>query len=700
VALWLVRANAATVAAASEQDAAVIAFSRLEDLDGVDSVEAVTARVHDAYPGRDAATLASWAAGIWSFVGEIRDGDLIAMPVSDDGPVRFGRVQGEYRYVPAAPAAARHQRPVTWLRDVAPDDLEAPLAAALNSAEREIPVSRVSNAAPTVAAADPAAETEKGGFGRRKFLVGALGAATAAAAAGVLRPWDSSSSSSHPAAAKAKRGSRSSRTPASSSNRSGSSIYANWVREENAKPGTSSWNLNNGGTNQIEGYANTVSAQRGDTLTMYVSTDAPTFTAQAFRMGYYQGQGGRLIWTSATLPGTRQALPSVTPGVNMVDAGWTPSFQLPITSQFPPGVYLVKLQGSDGFQHHIPFTVRDDSSNAAYLVQNSVTSWQAYNEWGGYSLYYGTQGRARDFAHRARIVSFDRPYDKGDGSSDFLGLEHPLIMLMEQMGLDVTYTTDVDVHQNPALLTNHRSFWSLGHDEYWSLAMRNGAEAARDAGVNLAFLGANAAFRQIRYEPSANGPNRHQVCYKSAAEDPMARVNGPLTTVNWRDAPVSRPESIMIGQQYESNPVNADLVFVDPSAWMFANTGIQAGTRIAVGVGSEYDRYYPSQAGPHNVQIVAHSPLVCNGRPSFADMTYYTALSGAGVFASGSIYWITKLSQPGPNSDNNPLAVAVTKNLLTAFGAGPAGERYPSVANYEQIAGSGTPTPPPVQASA
>ena len=696
MALWLVRAAAGHAAAAVDQDAAVLGFTPLEDLEGVDSLAAVTARVHDAYPHAAPATRATWAAGIWSFVHDIHEGDLIAMPTSDDGPVRFGRVRGAYCYVAAAPIECRHQRPVEWLREVAPAELEAPLVAALDAADRQLPVSRVLSAAPTLDADPPDAHPVLGALGRRKFLVGALGAAAAAAAAGVLRPWDTSSG--HPTTRRATP--KASRTPSSSSDGSGSSIYANWVRAENAKPGTSSWNLDNGGTNQIEGYASAVSAQQGDTLAMYVSTQAPTFTAQAFRMGYYQGQGGRLIWSSPTLPGSRQALPSTTPGTNMVDAGWTPAFQLPITPQFPPGVYLVKLQGSDGFQHHIPFTVRDDASNAAYLVQNSVTSWQAYNEWGGYSLYYGVQGRGKDFAHRARVVSFDRPYDKGDGSSDFLGLEHPLIMLMEQMGLDVTYTTDVDVHQNPALLTNHRSFWSLGHDEYWSTAMRDGAEAARDAGVNLAFLGANAAFRQIRYEPSATGPNRYQVCYKSAAEDPVARITPALTTVNWRDAPVSRPESIMIGQQYESNPVNADLVFVDPSAWIFAGTGIQAGTRIAVGVGSEYDRYYPEQAGPHNVQILAHSPLVCNNRPSFADMTYYSTPSGAGVFASGSIYWITKLSQPGPGSDYNPLAVAVTKNLLTTFGAGPAGERYPSVPNYEQVAGVGAAAPPTVQASA
>ncbi len=701
MALWLVHADAAQVAAAEDHDAVFLAFSPVGDLSGAELLDEVRDWLGEAYPHAPSETIGVWAQGLWSFVHDVADGDLAAMPLPDQGPVRFGRVRGDYRYVEDAPPGRRHERPVRWLRDVERADLDPPLVQALRASNRQAPIARIVAGADAVEEqVGAAAADESHGMGRRKFLVGALGAATAAAAVGILRPWDSSSS---PAVSKARpkdqlRG----KLGGAGSSNSGSSIYADWVRTENAKAGTTNWTLSNGGTNQIEGYASAVSAVHGETLDLYVSCQAPTFTAEAYRMGYYQGNGARLVWQSVNLPGTNQPLPSKVPGTNTVTAGWTPSFQLPITTQFPPGVYLVKLQSSTGFQHHIPFTIRDDSSDAKYLVQNSVTSWQAYNQWGGYSLYYGLNGRGQDYANRARVVSFDRPYDKGDGSSDFLGLELPLIMLMESMGLDVTYTTDVDVHQNPSVLLQHKSYWSLGHDEYWSTEMRDGAEAARDAGVNLAFLGSNAAFRQIRFEPSLAGPNRLQVCYKDAAEDPMSRVNPALTTVNWREPPLNRPESLMIGQQYESNPVNADMVFVDPSAWMFQRTGVQAGSRIPIGVGSEYDRYYPSQQGPQNVQILAHSPLVCQGRSSFGDMTYYSALSGAGVFASGSIYWITKLTPASfPNSPYNAFAVAITKNVLQVFGAGPAGEKYPSVSNYEQIAsGAGNGQQPTIPNSA
>jgi hypothetical protein len=257
--------------------------------------------------------------------------------------------------------------------------------------------------------------------------------------------------------------------------------------------------------------------------------------------------------------------------------------------------------------------------------------------------------------------------------------------MMEQLGLDVTYITDVDTHARPQLLQNHKMWFSLGHDEYWSKEMRDGVEGARDKGVNLAFLGANAAFRQIRFEPSALGPNRHEVCYKSASEDPARTSTPALTTINWRDAPLNRPESQMIGQQYECNPVNADMVIADPTAWVFAGANVKAGQRLTAAVGSEYDRYDPNQQGPKNVQLFTHSPVVCHGRPSIANMTYYTAPSGAGVFSTGTIVWITKLTPPGAGSPYDPVAVQVTKNVLAAFGAGPAGQRHPSTPNYDAV---------------
>jgi len=650
---------------------AVVGWADTGDVSDAADRGAVRERLAVAYPTAPGDAIDSWADQLWAFVHGIGEGDMVAMRLGRQSEVAFGRVTGPYRYDAGAPENRRHQRPVGWIRQVEWASLEPALRAELQS-----PAAVYRLRDPGSALVDP--EPPGRHLSRRAFVGAGAAAAAAAAIAAIWRPWDSSSSPTARHTISSRGGDGSSGVSSSPNG-----PVAQWVKDENAKPGTTAWNVINGGKpGDLEGYASVVSAQRGETVTLYVSTIAPTFHVEAYRMGWYKGAGGRFIWRSAEMPGKKQAAPTLTPGTNMTEAHWDPSLKVTIDNQYPPGVYLFRLVGSNGVQQLVPLTVRDDASTATYVVQNSVTSWQAYNDWAGYNLYNGANGA---YATRARVVSFDRPYARGDGQADFLGLEFPLIMMMEQLGLDVTYITDVDTHTRPQLLANHKMWFSLGHDEYWSKEMRDGVEGARDKGVNLAFLGANAAFRQIRFEPSAIGPNRHQVCYKSASEDPIHATNPVLTTVNWRDAPVSRPESQMIGQQYECNPVNADMVVVDPTAWVFNGTGVKGGQKLPNAVGSEYDRFDPAQSGPKAVQIFAHSPVVCHGRPSFADMTYYTAPSGAGVFSTGTIVWITKLTPPGPNSPNDAVAIQVTKNVIAAFGTGPAAHQHPVAPNYDAV---------------
>lgn len=479
---------------------------------------------------------------------------------------------------------------------------------------------------------------------------------------------------------------------------------AGWVKAENARPGTTNWLV--GGQqapHDIEGFASVVSAVPGDKVTLFVNTAASSFHVEAYRMGWYQGLGGRLVWVSPETPGVRQPAASFISATNTVECHWSPSMSFDVTQAWPTGTYLLKLVGSGGEQQYVPLTVRDDSSQAAYVIQNSVTTWQAYNLWGNYSLYYGPSpgGGGQTYSTRSRMVSFDRPYplDWGNGSADFLGNEYPLVMLAEKLGLDVAYWTDVDLHQSANLLLAHKALLSLGHDEYWSPAMRAGATAARDAGVNLAFLGANACYRRIRFDASPVGPNRHQICYKVASEDPLYGVDNAVVTANWPDPPDANPESSLIGDMYQSNPVNASLVVADASSWLFRGTGAQNGDSIPNTVGSEYDGYDPNAPTPSNIQLLAHSPVRARGVPGFSDVSWYSAPSGAGVFASGTNWWISKLSNapllpaillPGPF----PAAVTnevteMTGNLMAVIGSGPAARSYPSTPNWQSFYGQG-----------
>jgi hypothetical protein len=447
--------------------------------------------------------------------------------------------------------------------------------------------------------------------------------------------------------------------------------HAGWIVAENRRPGTTDWRIPHSAHGGIEGYADRVSAVRGDHVELYVSTRAARFHVEAYRIGYYAGLGGRLVWRSRPVEGTRGRDPVLLRRTNTIVARWPASMRFRVTRAWVQGDYLLKLVSADGDQSYIPLTIRNDSSTAALVVQNAVTTWQAYNRWGGYSLYDGPRG---SFADRSRMVSFDRPYEGHRGAAAFPWMEQPLVTLVERYGMDVTYQTDVDLHKHPGRLLHHRALVTLGHDEYWSSAMRDGALAARTAGVNIAFLGGNTAYRHVRFEPSALGRDRHLVCYKIAREDPLFGVKDKQVTSNWRDPPVPRPESVLLGGFYRCGGVYASLVVSDPGAWIFDGTNLPAGARLPGVVRYEVDNVDPRVPTPDTIEILAHSPVSCFGSPDFADMTYYTTTSGAGVFNAGDQGWMDSLRCLGPvrAPSCNGLVSRITRNVLAGLASGPA----------------------------
>ncbi|HKA83636.1 MAG TPA: N,N-dimethylformamidase beta subunit family domain-containing protein [Acidimicrobiales bacterium] len=466
-----------------------------------------------------------------------------------------------------------------------------------------------------------------------------------------------------------------------------------FIRNENALTGSRDWTIPDGDARPrgIEGFADRVSAEAGDVVRLFVRTTAPTFRAVAYRTGFYAGLGARRIWESGIVRAARQPEPVVQRPTRTVDcSGWSPSLAMTVDEHWPPGQYLIKLMPASGSASYVPLVIRDDQRRSDVLVISDVTTAQAYNAWGGHSLYADESG---DPSRRATVVSFDRPYGNGWAQvGPILGDTFEVAMLIESLGLDVTYTTSIDQHRRPGLMGNHRVIVSGAHDEYYSLEMRNGLEAARDRGVNIVFLGANAVYRRIRFEDSRLGHARRQINYRSAAADPLNGVDPRRVTTSWRQPPAARPERSLTGTYYEGNEsgLTAPMVIVDATAWMFEGTNVTQGQQWPATVREEYDRVMPGAPTPPQIQVLAHSPLVCRGRRSFSDMAYYTTPSGAGVFNAGTLQFEQRLGPLGspqvidakhPDQQIRKLIA----NVITEFSRGPAGRTHPARPNLERL---------------
>jgi len=477
-------------------------------------------------------------------------------------------------------------------------------------------------------------------------------------------------------------------------------VGAAWVVAENQRPGTGAWQITGAQTaTGIMGYADHVDATSGQVVTLRVSTTAPSFHVEAYRMGYYQALGARLVWRSAQLPGAVQAACPVAPGINMVQCSWLAALRLTVTDRWVQGQYLLKLVGSAGQQSYVPLDVWDPASHAAYVVMTGVLTDQVFNSFGGYDLYQGATACAADeypCSTRSRVVSFDRPYDNGEesGAGGYLSLCYPLTRLAERDGLDVTYWSDITLAEHGNLAVRHHLLISPGHDEEWSQSMRASTVAAAHAGVNLAFLGASAVLRKVRLRASPLGPDRQVVNYRDPTADPLYGVDDTRVSQNdWAQAPAHMPASTLVGASYIGYDHTSvkPLVVSNASSWLFAGTSLVDGSTVPGVVAGDIQAYARSARGnPPGVEILAHSPVDIVGHPDrrFADTTYYTmASSGAGVFDTGAIGWIPSLAPCPASTTACPALVmgALTANLLRITGSGPAGLRYPSVANWQQL---------------
>ena len=369
----------------------------------------------------------------------------------------------------------------------------------------------------------------------------------------------------------------------------------NDIVEENRLPGDppTEWDINGWGDPTIQGFGHDISINRGETIFFKIKTDSTDYRIDIYRMGYYGGMGARRIDTiepSVKLP-QHQPEGLRDEATHLYDCGnWavSASWQAPLDAT--SGIYFARLvrQDSDpaswradnsqespaerplasphaygALGHgrlanalreprasHIYFVVRHDNSNSDIIFQTSDTTWQAYNQYGGYCTYGRVNpGNPRGIGipPRAYKVSYNRPLKTRDyrAVNMVFNAEYPCVRWLEANGYDVAYFSGVDSARRGEEIRKHRLFLSVGHDEYWSLEQRRHVEAARDAGVHLAFFSGNEVFWKTRWEPSIDGeqvPHRTLVTYKETHDNAKIDPVADVWTGTWRDSRPFNPE--------------------------------------------------------------------------------------------------------------------------------------------------------------
>jgi Bacterial Ig domain len=458
----------------------------------------------------------------------------------------------------------------------------------------------------------------------------------------------------------------------------------NKIVTENSQAGApaSEWDILGTDDGSIEGFATEMSVNLGETVHFKINTAAIAYRLDIYRMGFYAGNGARKVATIRPAVGLPQFQP---PGLSnptgLLDCGnWAVSASWSVPTDAVSGIYFAKLVREDGnpSASHIFFVVRDDDSDSALLFQTSDTTWQAYNTYGA-SLYIGGPG-PRGGAYK---VSYNRPITTRKTTPEdwVFNAEYPMVRWLEANGFDVNYCSGVDTDRFGDTILQHKVLLSVGHDEYWSAQQRANVEAARDAGVHLAFLSGNEVFWKTRWEESIDGsktPYRTLVCYKDTHANTPIDPTG-VWTGTWRDPRFSppadggRPENALTGTTFAVFGLTDNAISVPAEEgklrfWRnttMANLAPGSEDRVTTGtLGYEWDVDVDNGFRPAGLIRLSSTVISTDSfwfdndstGPATAThhLTLYRHKSGALVFGAGTVQWSWGLDNHHDARGNDP----------------------------------------------
>jgi hypothetical protein len=446
--------------------------------------------------------------------------------------------------------------------------------------------------------------------------------------------------------------------------------HLNPIQRENALPGDTAWEAPYASLGSLEGYSSEIAVDPGGQLHLHVSMrPAGQYRIRLLRLGWYRGKGGRTLSCVPSCAGSESAEPQPIPTMEHytgeVVAQWPVTDTLTIPQAAVSGYYDAQLQvvggAEDGKVRNVPFVVRAPAgAMSRVLVQVPTNTWEAYNPWGGSCVY-----PAPVCGREAVYISFDRPFAWESPTQDPAHWELPLVHFLERYGVDASYQTDADTDANPSSLLNHRLVMTAGHGEYWTKGMFDAFDAARDKGTNLAFMGANTDYWQIRYDLN----RRRIISFKNWDNDP--ETDPSLKTVRFSDLRPPRYECELMGVQHLGGSYThaVDDYTVAPAAatdpW-FRGTGYKPGDTVRQVVSGERDDIPPGQAPGeacgHPATILFSHPQTDQLQEAIA--LRYLATSGARVFSTGSHEFAAGLDPLDPEGRDDPRLERFMRNAL------------------------------------
>lgn len=457
---------------------------------------------------------------------------------------------------------------------------------------------------------------------------------------------------------------------------------------ENRHRGTTSWRtVDTSAHPRFLVYLSATSAVCGERVSVHLGTAVPgDVVVMAYRIGWYHGSGGRLVWSTRDLHVATTQDPKV--ALRTVPSpGWPAAATIDVTRQWVPGLYLVAAEADGRLSGAAPLVVRDPVLRPSVVTYSQLT-WNAYSKFVGTSLYDGPDGRA---ASRALEVSLQRPFVAG-GLEAVLYEDAPVAELIDRTGIAVDPCVDTDVDAWPSLYRHRADVIIPGHSEYWTSRMFDALTAARNTGSNIADLGANDVYWRARVAYGADGLPASMFVARDAALDPAATHDPTEATIQWRA--LGRTSASVLGQAYTAVRAKGGEQVLDVPSWLSATPGLTRGATLDQAAWGEVDGVWPGLLPyPPNLQVVSLGVLRERGHPDKpASITYYSGRTGGGVLDTGSTYWPCLTLDQCPHLASTPSTIrsfwALSRTVLRDFQSIGWGATHPSTATLLQSVAS------------